>query len=200
MVRLPGLIDALTACDGRDRGSVDHVARTVREAGFIQTTGRGMAASPMTALDAAALVLSLYGLADATARSMTDLRGLTELRRRKPQRNGSALGEVAPLPDAFIALQRAPTLLGACAALIELGGVLGGRGRAAVRAQMRLRRPLQSAVIRMTWSDDDGPQTLDLSYRAAGREPASADQAYAVETTVLTRTFVTLHRAVFDDR
>jgi hypothetical protein len=59
MARLPALIDTLAARDTRGRPTVEHIARVVREAGFIQTTGRGRGAAEMTESDAASLIIGL---------------------------------------------------------------------------------------------------------------------------------------------
>ena len=109
MARLPALIDALAAADGRPRRSVDHVAREVREAGFIQTTKRGRGAAEMTSLDAAYLLLGLYGAATpadakAAAQEMAEFRNIVP-------------GSVYPELEA---IRAAPNLLHALAALIEL--------------------------------------------------------------------------------
>jgi len=61
MARLPALVDAVAALDSRGRGTVDHVARVAREAGYIRTTSRGRGAAEMSAVDAAALLLGLNG-------------------------------------------------------------------------------------------------------------------------------------------
>lgn len=59
MARLPALIDDLAEHDTRGRATVELIARMIREAGHIQTTGRGRAAAEMTAKDAAALLIGL---------------------------------------------------------------------------------------------------------------------------------------------
>lgn len=118
MAKLPALVDALTAIDGRPRGAIDHVARAIREAGLIQTTKRGRGASDMTATDAAYLLIGLYG-SDQPAHAA---KAATEF--------GNALRlpffpGVDTLPDAEVdTLRRAESLVDAVAALIELGGRL----------------------------------------------------------------------------
>jgi hypothetical protein len=113
MARLPALIDALTAVDGRPRKAVDHVAREVREEGLIQTSGRGRAAAHMTAVDAAYLIIGLYaaatpGEAKAAARELSTLKGFWL---------GIKPAELRPL-------KTAPDLVHTIAALIELAPLI----------------------------------------------------------------------------
>ncbi len=61
MAKLPALVTALAAVDGRERTSVDHVARTIRERGYITTGKRGGGAAEMAARDAANLLIALNG-------------------------------------------------------------------------------------------------------------------------------------------
>lgn len=113
MARLPALIDALAAADGRPRRSVDHVAREVREAGLIQTTKRGRGAAAMTPVDAAYLMLGLYGAqtpgdAKAAAQELADFRNIVP----------------GPVDPELEAIRAAPDLVHAMAALIELGPLI----------------------------------------------------------------------------
>ena len=64
MATLPALVSALAPVDGRERKSIDHVARVIREAGYMPTAGRGGAAAEM---DASAAVNLLLGLNCADA-------------------------------------------------------------------------------------------------------------------------------------
>ncbi len=64
MAKLPALVDAITEVDGRERPTIEHVARVIREAGYVPTTKRGSGAADMTAREAANLLLALNG-ADA---------------------------------------------------------------------------------------------------------------------------------------
>lgn len=61
MAKLPALVSALNRHDGRDRATLDHIARVIREAGYIPTTKRGSGASEMTAREAANLFLGANG-------------------------------------------------------------------------------------------------------------------------------------------
>jgi hypothetical protein len=61
MAKLPALISALAACDSRDHATIEHIARVVREAGYIPTTKRGSGASDMSAREAVNLFLGANG-------------------------------------------------------------------------------------------------------------------------------------------
>lgn len=61
MAKLPALVTALAEVDGRDRKSVEHIGRTIREAGYIPTGKRGSGASEMTAREAANFLIALNG-------------------------------------------------------------------------------------------------------------------------------------------
>ncbi len=61
MGKLPALVSALASVDGRERASVDHVARTIRERGYITTGKRGGGAANMVAREAANLLIALNG-------------------------------------------------------------------------------------------------------------------------------------------
>lgn len=61
MAKLPALVTALSEVDGRERKAVDHIARTIRERGYITTGKRGGGAADMTAHEAANLLIALNG-------------------------------------------------------------------------------------------------------------------------------------------
>ena len=61
MARLPALVDAIAAHDGRGRATIVHIARKVRDAGLIQSTTRGAGAAEMTCRDAAILLTAVNG-------------------------------------------------------------------------------------------------------------------------------------------
>ncbi|MCM5558079.1 hypothetical protein [Pleomorphomonas sp. JP5] len=65
MAKLPALVTALTEVDGRDRPTIDHYARTIREAGFIPTGKRGVGAAEMDVRAAANLLIALNCGSDA---------------------------------------------------------------------------------------------------------------------------------------
>lgn len=208
MARLPALIDALATCDERPRGAIDHVARTLREAGLIQTTKRGRGAAEMTARDAAALVLGLYGLADASPNAIVQVQVLADLKRSsKATRNGSPSGEHDPLPDVLRPVAAAPTLLDAVAALIELAPLLDdsvGSKEATITgrfiASLELRRPRLGASIQITWrSAAPDIQGLGIGFQPAGYRSVrvSAPVAYAVTTRIMRPVLTTLHKTLF---
>lgn len=61
MAKLPSLVTALSEVDGRDRKAVDHIGRTIREAGYIPTGKRGSGAADMAEREAANLIIALNG-------------------------------------------------------------------------------------------------------------------------------------------
>ena len=61
MAKLPSLVTALAEVDGRDRKAVDHIGRTIREAGYIPTGKRGSGAAEMSEREAANLLIALNG-------------------------------------------------------------------------------------------------------------------------------------------
>jgi hypothetical protein len=61
VVKLPVLISKIAPFDGRSPDALAHVARLVRERGYIATTKRGSGAAEMTTRDAANLLIALHG-------------------------------------------------------------------------------------------------------------------------------------------
>jgi hypothetical protein len=61
LARLPALIDAYAAFDGRDHATIKLIARTIREAGLIPTTKRGSGASTMSEREVVNLLLGANG-------------------------------------------------------------------------------------------------------------------------------------------
>ncbi|MCV0384255.1 MAG: hypothetical protein K5799_12550 [Erythrobacter sp.] len=61
MAKLPSLVTALAEVDGRERKAIDHIARTIREAGYIPTGKRGSGAADMTEREAANFLMALNG-------------------------------------------------------------------------------------------------------------------------------------------
>jgi len=199
MARLPALVDALATLDGRPRGAVDHIARALREAGLIQTTKRGRGAAEMTALDAAALVLGLYGLPDASPEAIAQAHALAGLKRGKPTRMGLPTGEHDPLPAELRPLASAPTLLDAVAAVIELGPILrSDRSRQdGFDGVVLLHRPQLAGAVSVRWKGVGGPAGQGQGLSVAFRSRGPGVSPYAVSTEVRTPVFITLHRALF---
>lgn len=82
MARLPALIDAIAAHDGRGRPTIFHIARRVRDAGLIASKTRGAGAAAMTYRDAAILLMAVNGDINplgsvAAAKALADLRPAT---------------------------------------------------------------------------------------------------------------------------
>lgn len=61
MAKLPALVSAVAKIDGRARETVDHIARVIRERGYITTGKRGGGAAEMTVREAANLLIALNG-------------------------------------------------------------------------------------------------------------------------------------------
>jgi hypothetical protein len=112
MARLPQLIDQVSKTSGRDRASVEHCARAIREAGFITTTKRGVGAASMTARDAANLIIA----ANAAESTKEALQAVPQFRRLK---NWYSTAETETFEDVFARLKAAPTFGEALEELIE---------------------------------------------------------------------------------
>lgn len=61
MATLPAMVTAVSETDGRDRTAIEHVARFIRERGYIQNGKRGAGAPQMNSTDAANLLIALCG-------------------------------------------------------------------------------------------------------------------------------------------
>jgi len=59
MAKLPALVSALATGDGRDHATIDYFARTLREAGLLPTTKRGVGSAEMTPREAASLLIGV---------------------------------------------------------------------------------------------------------------------------------------------
>jgi hypothetical protein len=119
MARLPQLIDAVSKTSGRDRASVHHWARAIREAGFITTTKRGVGASNMTTRDAANLLIGLFG-ADTPRDAAKAVQEFRSLQVFAPQ------AESGDFFDVYERLKNAPDFGTAIEELID--GILGITG------------------------------------------------------------------------
>ncbi|WP_292035586.1 MULTISPECIES: hypothetical protein [unclassified Brevundimonas] len=192
MARLPALVDALVAIDGRERVVIDNVARAVREAGFIQTTKRGRGAAEMTAHDTAALIVGLYGSA-GMGDAPRVVEAFSEAKRKHPA------GAIKDGPTALGPLLRSRTLLDAVARLVELGPVLdpvdriGAPAPGLAHIQLTLRRPHLHASIKVVFRQAEAQvYEIELHYAARG---APFAPPYEVATEVRQPIFLTLHKA-----
>jgi hypothetical protein len=185
----------MTALDGRPRGAVEHIAREVREKGFIQTTKRGLGASDMTARDGAALVLGLYGASDAVGVAHA-LASISELPARQPRGDYDKL-----LPELVPVVQSASALDG-IASLIELAPNLrpmpGRKGvgtstLSPIRATVTLTRPRPQVSIRLAWTSAEKDRTLELDFKHA-RGPGNGP--YEVVTHLRGTIFIELYRTL----
>lgn len=192
MARLPALVDALVQIDGRERVLIDNVARAVREAGFIQTTKRGRGAAEMTAQDAAALLVGLYGSAGmADAPRVVD--AFSQMKRRHPA------AAIKDGPAALGPLFRSRTLLDAVQRLIELGPKLDPVDKLSQpaiglgRVTLALHRPHLHASIRVVWRVAED-RIFEIALYYSGRQAIVS--AYEVATEVRQPIFLTVHRAL----
>jgi hypothetical protein len=121
MAKLPALVSALAEVDGRDRPTIDHIARTIREAGYIPTGKRGVGAAEMDTRAAANLLIAL-----ASTETIRDIP--TEIDRFRSLRfwhasgaEGSPLSneDVASLPGPLSELTETTTLGEAMERLVE---------------------------------------------------------------------------------
>lgn len=193
------------------------MAREIREAGLIQTTKRGRGAAEMTSLDAAHLVLGVYGSdGRGTAAAAADhFGGLATF--RIPLRE--------TLPDAVAAIQHQPNLATAVAAVIETGAhlatqtprvqgtlpVLGPLYPATpdglelegwphgVAVLLRLHRPSLEAFITMAWPGRALVEEHSMMFVPGGpaTDGLKAIAAFEVHTLVHARVFQALHRALY---
>jgi hypothetical protein len=112
MARLPQLIDAISKTSGRDRSSVEHWARAIREAGLITTTKRGVGAAEMTTRDAANLIIA----ANAAENTKEALQAVPQFRDLETWYSTS---ETQAFEGVFARLKDAPTFGEALEELIE---------------------------------------------------------------------------------
>ncbi|WP_293827630.1 hypothetical protein [uncultured Brevundimonas sp.] len=217
MASLPTLVDALAAVDGRGRGVIDHMAREIREAGLIQTTKRGRGSAEMTSLDAAHLILGVYGSdgRGTAAAAAGVFGGLTTFEWPLPP----------DLPHDVSAIQHQPNLATAIAAVIESGGrlavqtarvqgtmpVLGplyARSTDGLEVEdwpagtavlLRMHRPSLEAYVVMAWRGSHHVEEHTMIFVPAG--PATGGfkdiAAFEVHTMVHGRVFQAMHRALY---
>jgi hypothetical protein len=129
MGKLPTLVRALAECDERDRATLDHIARVIREAGWIPTTKRGSGASDMTFREAANLLIAA-SVAEAEPRLAANAvhqyrtliaQDISPLNYTQETRGGKTVvtGKRSPRDGVFAAITEAETLGEALEALIE---------------------------------------------------------------------------------
>lgn len=222
MARLPALVDALAAVDGRERGVIDHMAREIREAGLIQTTKRGRGSAEMSSLDAAHLILGIYG-SDGRGTAAEAARSLGQLPVLRIPFLSPAPG--VTLPNGVGAAQHQTTLAGVVAAVIEAGAQLATQTPRTqgtlpvlgplyppssdglelenwpegIAVLLRLHRPSLEAFVQFAWP---GPEQVDhhtILFVPGGPaiDGIKAIAAYEVHTMVHARIFQAMHRVLF---
>ena len=88
MAKLPALISALDLTSYRERSTIEHIARVVREAALIPTTKRGPGAADMGVREAANLLLGVAAsdIPRAAPETITSLRALSRWGKDYPDR------------------------------------------------------------------------------------------------------------------
>ena len=146
MAKLPALISALSQHDERDRSTLEHVARTIREEGYIPTTKRGAGASGMTTEAAANLFLALNGC-DApkdASRAIERFRSLRLRERTLHESHHDVLRKIAGAENFGIALEY---LIGGTSLLTEwLCGFVDAD------AEEWLRPRYRQSLLNLDWS------------------------------------------------
>lgn len=210
MARLPALVDTISRIDGRPRGAIDNVARVVREAGLIQTTKRGLGAAPMTAVDAAWLLIGLYAGDQATDADQV-ARAYGSLKARRPPWHD--------LPPPLESFGYGMELVTAIATVIELGPKLAestertrqGIGAhvdpqmangwpAGISVLLTIRRPTPEAALIFAWPGNSKhkhtviTRALSFSSRGSPQGPFPAVEMFA---RLHTPVFTALHEMLF---
>lgn len=222
MARLPALVDALAAVDGRERGVLDHMAREIREAGLIQTTKRGRGSAEMSSLDAAHLLLGVYGSnGRGTAAEAASIFGSLQVL-HLPNETSSP---IETWPTEVWSAQCRRTLADAIAVIIDAGRNLAkttsmAQGSLAVHGPfhphdessleledwpngtsvlLRLHRPHIEAYLQFAWPGAESVDNHTITFIKEGAAFGGSDSIVAYETNVLvhTRLFQTMHRALF---
>ncbi|WP_020187872.1 hypothetical protein [Methylopila sp. 73B] len=122
MATLPVLVTEMAKVDGRDRPTIDHIARTIRETGYISTGKRGGGASHVSVAEAVNLLIALNGAdtpkdAALAIDRFRSLQQMTEIGRGSP---GSAqLDRYDDYPQAIQNVMDARTFGEALEGLIE---------------------------------------------------------------------------------
>jgi hypothetical protein len=223
MARFPALVDTLAMVDGRERGVLDHMGREVREAGLIQTTKRGRGSAEMTSLDAAHLILGVYG-ADgrgAAAAAAERLGAMPTLRLPGMEKPGSQV------PGAVAAIQQQTTVAGAVAAVIESGNLLAAQTPRTqgtlpvigplyaqsllgmeledwpqgIAVLLRIHRPSLEVYLQFAWRGARHIEETTMLFRPAGQAVDGFKALAAVEhqTFVHTRVFAAFHKVLYPD-
>ncbi|MFZ1428550.1 MAG: hypothetical protein WAS21_17465 [Geminicoccaceae bacterium] len=101
MTKLPGLVGALAECDERERATLDHVARVIREAGLIPTTKRGSGAADMTLTAAANLLIAANtgGIPKAAAMTVIQYRTLVPRNTGQPDPKDGIYAHISTARD-----------------------------------------------------------------------------------------------------
>ena len=208
MAKLPTLVTALSATDGRERVTLNLIARSVREAGLIATTKRGGGASDMTARDAALLVIA----ANAVQHPKWAAMAAAQFRTFKQSPHGRR-----EQGGVFGRLAQADTLGDALAVLIEEAGAINTMFEDWVKQFSSGKADVDSVgILRPTLSVTFSPYYVSIRVQACNGEDhewlfdpdvnlmfvefytfPGGDPDRIVSTTIGLSTFLSLHRALF---
>lgn len=133
MAKLPALVSAVSVASDRDRSTIEHIARVIREAGLIPTTKRGPGAAEMGAREAANLLLGVAA-ADVPRAAPETIASLRGMRRLAHGVVANANERSAPRPRVYETIREAGDFGQALEALIEDAGTISAFGRDMIRS------------------------------------------------------------------
>ena len=202
LARLPAVVDVLASLDTRPRTTLDNAVRGVREAGLVQTTKRGRGAAEMTPLDAAILLLGVYGTDQAVRAPQAASRfsGLPRMTESLLPKILARVASAKTLGEAVAALieasrtHAAPTL--EVASWLELGApAQPAKMDGEFAAQLLLHRPHGWAELRIVWQPVVGrrPTREVLVFGRPPESPEAASFTASLGPTV----FMRLHETLF---
>ncbi len=104
MAKLPAMVTAMSQVDGRERKTIDHITRTIREAGYITTGKRGSGAAEMTVPEVVNLIIAMNAAESAREAPIEidryrSLRQIAEI--GKGQRGSNQLQRYEEYPQAI---------------------------------------------------------------------------------------------------
>lgn len=197
MARLPALVAALAAEDDRDPSTLNVIARTVREAGHMATTKRGVGAAGMTVRDAANLLMGTHGAdspkdASAAVPVFRTLRASAMNRAGRGQRDG-ILGRL-DAADSFgealeILIEGAPEL---AAMFMQYVDDAYSNLPAETRAEMAFGL-LGIVELTVTLHRPNPYATIEISRSPVGRREVDHDWRFEVDANLLLQGHYHMH-------
>jgi hypothetical protein len=186
MATLTQLVDTIAKVEGLERSTVNLVARYVREAGLIATHGRGTSAATMGVKDAANLLIGVNATTTGkdAARTVLAYRALVSYQFRakgdsRPAKRYGTLGEameqlvdatgVGELPEVFLNREVPDDLQDAFPD---------------VHIDMKFRRPIQSASLRIALIGDQDELHLESSEELLETEMLPGQREWVEEAEI----------------